>query len=96
MNDLIIRIAVRYSRLPVRFDHQCPQLILGVGPHIYTYRADIAASHTIRPSVGETVRADVVRVRRIGEAAVGIECQCAVGQACWPEAKLITPRERWG
>jgi hypothetical protein len=62
MNDPIIRIAVRYSRLPVRFDHECTQLILGVGPHIYTYRADITACHTIRPSVGETVGADIVRV----------------------------------
>jgi hypothetical protein len=96
MNDLIIRIAVKYSRLPVRCDHQCTQLILGVGSHIYTYRADITATHAIRPSVGENIRADVVRVRGVGEGTVGIECQCAVGQAYWPGAKLITPRERWG
>ena len=37
--------------------------------------------HLLRPGVGETVGANIVRVRCIAEAAVGVECWCAVGRA---------------
>ena len=49
--------------------------------HADRYRRGRSVAIGIRDGVGEAVRTVVVRIRRVGEAAVGVQGQTAVGRA---------------